>query len=130
MKLVVAVALGTSLCLGTLGCSSKSQLTYRHGDPGVQPVRSEAPVAAIKVPPGHMPPPGQCRIWYPGTPPGRQPKPVACSEIDAVPAGAMVLSRTGPDRVRVLEYHASQPGVVVSVRIHNAHSGVFVRYEN
>jgi len=25
------------------------------------------------IPPGHMPPPGKCRIWYPNRPPGQQP---------------------------------------------------------
>jgi hypothetical protein len=30
------------------------------------------------VPPGHMPPAGQCRIWVDGVPPGRQPAPMDC----------------------------------------------------
>ncbi|MFP4163761.1 MAG: hypothetical protein ACLFQB_05205 [Chitinispirillaceae bacterium] len=34
-----------------------------------------------KVPPGHMPPPGKCRIWHPGTPPGKQPPPGDCDEL-------------------------------------------------
>jgi hypothetical protein len=25
-----------------------------------------------------MPPPGQCRVWYPGRPPGHQPPPGNC----------------------------------------------------
>jgi|SRR5688572_3116943 len=46
----------------------------------------------LHVPPGHYPPPGQCRIWMPGTPPGHQPKPARCSSlIGRVPAGAFVL---------------------------------------
>jgi hypothetical protein len=46
----------------------------------------------LHVPPGHYPPPGQCRVWYPGTPPGHQPKPTRCSNlIGKVPAGAFVL---------------------------------------
>jgi hypothetical protein len=31
------------------------------------------------IPPGHMPPPGQCRVWYDGVPPGRQPAPTNCN---------------------------------------------------
>ncbi|MFC5269542.1 hypothetical protein [Adhaeribacter terreus] len=31
----------------------------------------------FKVPPGHYPPAGTYRIWYPGRPPGQQPAPVA-----------------------------------------------------
>ena len=36
------------------------------------------------VPPGHIPPPGQCRVWYDNVPPGRQPAPVSCSEAERV----------------------------------------------
>lgn len=31
---------------------------------------------SFKVPPGHYPPAGMYRIWYPGRPPGHQPQPV------------------------------------------------------
>jgi hypothetical protein len=48
------------------------------------------------VPPGHMPPPGQCRIWYKGTPPGQQPPPGDCARLSAqVPPGAILV---GPGR--------------------------------
>jgi hypothetical protein len=32
-----------------------------------------------RVPPGHLPPPGLCRIWIDGVPPGRQPRPTDCA---------------------------------------------------
>lgn len=35
-----------------------------------------------KVPPGHMPPAGMCRVWYEGVPPGRQPRPTSCAEAE------------------------------------------------
>lgn len=44
----------------------------------------------IHVPPGHYPPPGYCRLWYPGRPPGHQPRPFVCGPV-AVPAGAFIL---------------------------------------
>ena len=34
--------------------------------------------AGDKVPRGHLPPPGLCRIWVDGVPPGRQPEPTDC----------------------------------------------------
>jgi hypothetical protein len=30
------------------------------------------------VPPGHLPPPGKCRVWFPDRPPGHQPPPGDC----------------------------------------------------
>lgn len=32
------------------------------------------------IPPGHLPPPGECRVWYDGVPPGQQPPPTSCAE--------------------------------------------------
>lgn len=32
------------------------------------------------VPPGQLPPPGLCRVWFDGVPPGRQPGPTTCAE--------------------------------------------------
>ena len=31
-----------------------------------------------RVPPGHYPPPGECRMWNPDLPPGHQPPPYRC----------------------------------------------------
>jgi len=42
------------------------------------------------IPPGHMPPPGECRIWFPDRPPGQQPPPGDCRELRYhVPPGAI-----------------------------------------
>jgi len=34
---------------------------------------------AQSIPPGHLPPPGECRVWYDGDPPGHQPPPTDCA---------------------------------------------------
>jgi len=48
----------------------------------------------FRVPPGHLPPAGKCRIWYPGTPPGRQPPPGDCRILSRqLPSGALLVSR-------------------------------------
>lgn len=41
----------------------------------------------VRIPPGHYPPPGYCRAWFPGRPPGQQPMPTPCDV--PVPEGAV-----------------------------------------
>jgi hypothetical protein len=36
------------------------------------------------IPPGQLPPAGQCRVWYEGVPPGRQPRPTSCNEAERI----------------------------------------------
>ena len=55
---------------------------------------SKVEARAVDIPPGHMPPPGHCRIWYPGEPPGHQPPAGKCSELErSAPSGAWMLYR-------------------------------------
>jgi hypothetical protein len=44
-----------------------------------------------KVPPGHLPPAGKCRVWIDGVPPGQQPPVTDCATAEA--------SRTANSRV-------------------------------
>jgi hypothetical protein len=56
----------------------------RHYPPPSPPPAYEAP--QLKVSPGHLPPPGKCKVWAPGkckvwapgVPPGHQPSPTDC----------------------------------------------------
>lgn len=36
------------------------------------------------IPPGQLPPPGQCRVWYEGRPPGQQPRPQNCNDAERI----------------------------------------------
>jgi hypothetical protein len=60
--------------------------------PAPAPAATTAEVKEAKVPPGHMPPAGKCRIWHPGKPPGQQPPVGECAVLKKqVPAGAVLV---------------------------------------
>jgi hypothetical protein len=47
---------------------------------------------SVHIPPGHYPPPGACRVWYPDRPPGHQPPPGPCRVLrHQVPPGAVLV---------------------------------------
>lgn len=69
---------------------------------------------ALGIPKGHMPPPGSCRIWYPGRPPGQQPPPFKCGVGRLrIPLGAFLVQRLNGKLIQVDEYDASRPNFVV-----------------
>jgi hypothetical protein len=80
----------------------------------------------LDIPPGHYPPPGECRLWYPDSPPGHQPPPGRCSP---VPHGAWVIyhPHDNPGYVHVIVYEPQRPGIVRVVGEFEIASGVFVR---
>ena len=58
--------------------------------------RYPAQYAPVRVPPGHLPPPGFCRLWYPGRPPGHQPRPQPCGSLFRVHGGGGAVIIGGP----------------------------------
>jgi hypothetical protein len=74
------------------------------------------PYNALRIPPGHLPPPGECRVWYPNRPTGHQPPPQSCATAgNNVPPGAWVITHQG-DSYRVNMHNGQSPGVVDQVR--------------
>ncbi|HET8985541.1 MAG TPA: hypothetical protein VFN03_07260 [Trueperaceae bacterium] len=48
--------------------------------------------ASFRIPPGHYPPPGMCRVWFPERPPGQQSAPGDCAVLERqVPSGAYLV---------------------------------------
>jgi hypothetical protein len=83
----------------------------------------------LHIPPGHYPPPGACRIWFPGRPPGHQPPPMKCDRARAdVPPGAWIIRRPDGDRdhVHVAVYDERKRGTVLVVGQFRIATGVFV----
>jgi len=86
--------------------------------------------ARFGIPPGHLPPPGQCRVWVPGEPPGKQKKNASgdCSAVSRqVPAGGWLVYRPSENKKEVVvrEYGASDR--VTSIKVFDVVTGAFLR---
>lgn len=44
--------------------------------------RSHRDYRSSRIPPGHLPPPGECRVWLDDRPPGHQPPPTSCGRAE------------------------------------------------
>jgi hypothetical protein len=120
-------ALAAVAALAALGGCSHASL-YDQPQPRV--TKAPPAVATLNVPPGQLPKPGLCRLWFPDRPPGRQPKARPCAEVESgAPAGTWVLYRPSQDRavVHVRYLDDRRAGVVVWIRVFDASSGAFVR---
>ena len=77
-----------SVIVAMIGLVSFAGCTVLLPDPYYSPSYS----AQTHIPPGHLPPPGECRIWYPDRPPGHQPPPGDCRALSRrVPPGAELI---------------------------------------
>jgi hypothetical protein len=88
----------------------------------------------ILIPPGHLPRPGECRIWIPGRAPGRQPRPRsrACAGIEALaPAGSWIVYRRADDQrliyIRLIDER--RPSIVIRNRIFDGNTWELLREE-
>lgn len=73
-----------------------------------------------------------CRVWYPNKPPGHQAKAAACTTVErTAPPGSWIVFRPTADKkvVHVREVDERRVGIVVRVRVFDAASGAFLRYE-
>lgn len=79
--------------------------SYRLGDMG--------------VPKGHLPPPGECKVWFPGRPPGQQPPPTSCAAaLRNAPLGAWVITHEG-GRYKVNIFNRTRRNVIDEVRYYD-----------
>lgn len=82
-----------------------------------------------RIPNGHLPPPGECRIWYPDRPAGHQPPPFKCGQArgQVEPGGWLISPGPQPQEVEVVVYDQRRPGIVVDVGIFDARTGSMIR---
>lgn len=129
------------------GCSGKSIYRSEPLEPRPEPAATRANTAVtLGIPPGHLPPAGQCRVWVPGTPPGHQARSRSCAGIErSAPAGSWIVygpvDADGPGKgkgkakghqkrtVHVRVVDERRPGVVVWVRVFDAVTGALVSEE-
>ena len=84
----------------------------------------------LKVPPGHYPSPGMCRVWIEGRPPGRQARQTTCAAAMAnAPAGSVVLYRPTAAELHARHIDGKRAGVVVAVHVYVAEGGRYLRSE-
>ena len=87
--------------------------------------------AKFGIPPGHLPPPGQCKVWMPGEPPGKQKKKYSsgdCVDVSrSVPAGGWLVYRPGDDKKEVVVREYGSERQVTSVKVFDIASGAFLR---
>ena len=97
------------LLLGTLitGCSSLGiTLHGSTANDNTVVVQSQAPVKKHKkhkIPKGHLPPPGKCKIWLPNKPAGHQGPSMSCKKaMDQAPYGSWVVKRAKKNKNQIL----------------------------
>lgn len=124
-----ATVLGASLAVvAATACSSLQSAPPQQPAPATR--RGPSTAATLGIPPGHLPPPGQCRVWLPGEPPGHQPRPRSCARIEATaPAGSWIVYRPSQDKkeVHVRVVDERRPGVVVHLRVYDVRRGTLIR---
>jgi hypothetical protein len=83
----------------------------------------------LGIPPGHLPRPGECRVWVQGRPPGLQPRARTCHGILATaPVGSWILYRPVQyqRQIRVRYLHTAQQ-TIIAVRAFDAETGAYLR---
>lgn len=138
------------IVLGLMACSSSNPDVETGPDPQGQSIpgtgasQGEEPelknedlpetastAARYGIPPGHLPPAGQCRVWMPGEPPGKQKKKYPSGDCDDVardvPAGGWLVYRPGESKKEVVVREFGAGREVTSVRVFDIATGALLR---
>ena len=114
-RVMSGLGLSMAALFAALPAASEAQLVVNVGlrwesaDAGWRDERVEERTffRGVRVPPGHLPRPGFCKLWFPGRPPGHQPRASKCehmivrhrtASLGFGPSFADALLLVGPDR--------------------------------
>ena len=93
--IMTRLALLGLFAVGLAGVAAQAEahaVGYGYPAPQVHAVGYGYPAPQVHVPEGHLPPPGECRIWFPDREPGDQPPPGSCHALKhKVPPGAYLI---------------------------------------
>ena len=87
----------------------------------------------LPIPLGHLPPPGECRIWYINRPAGQQPPPVQCNSVGAaIPRNTWLIERRAddPGLVYLYVYDEVDRDLLLEIQVFDAMTGAFVGFED
>jgi hypothetical protein len=77
------------------------------------------PFEEMGIPKGHLPPPGECKVWFPGRPAGQQPPPQSCSSaILNRPPGAWIVTHE-TQRFKVVSFLKTEKGTVEQIKYYH-----------
>ena len=119
----------TALCLVAFltACTTPGVKAVPVSSTGISGSQTEVPVG---IPREYIPPPGNCRVWYPDRSPDEQPQPERCLEIPEVPVGAwLVYGGAVVKTYRIEENDLLHPGTVKYMNYFELESGRFLRRE-
>ena len=84
MAAIAGLALIIFLTLA--GCGTTEPVAVEDKGPDVQAIEQQQirpnQGRPYNIAPEYMPPPGKCRIWFPGRPPEYQPPPGECADLE------------------------------------------------
>lgn len=94
--MAIRILVGAVAACLLLGCATEGSVGI---DPGAVETATPVPEPQypahhheIEVPPGHIPPIGMCRLWYPDRSPSQQPPPGECNELRSrIPVGVSLI---------------------------------------
>ena len=123
------------ICVVMLSCAGCAGFSIQaRGGPSTTPSGGShgaaVPPEYLGIPRGHLPPPGECRVWHPGEGAGLEPAPGKCEDVsyDLGP-GDWLLYRPSTDEeiVEVTVHDPRTAGVRIAVWVYDFASGRYLR---